>query len=85
MPAKFKEPKKVKTYDFEKFTNGIFDDAHSRELDNKKSLRMPKYKGHFDEMTGDVDPISMDNSDSKFVYNNEDAIIFDLKRDTNKH
>lgn len=84
MSAKYKEPKKVKVYDFEKFTNGIYDDAHSRHLDNKKSLRIPKYKGHFDDMTGDVDPISLNNSDTKFVYDNEDAIIFDLKRDTKK-
>ena len=84
LPAKFKEPKKVKFYDYEKFTNGIYDDIHSRHLDNKKSLRIPKYKGHFDNLTGDVDPISMNNTDTKFQYDNEDAIIFDLKRDTKK-
>ena len=33
-----------------------------------------------EDENGDVDPIKMDNDDVKFLYDNEDAIIFDLKK-----
>ena len=29
---------------------------------------------------GDIDPIKSDNTDSKFLFDNQDAIIFDFKK-----
>lgn len=84
--AKYKESKKLKEYNFEKFTNGISDLEKIKETSKK-------YRGQFSGAAADndpsdfeleSDPIKLDNSDSKFFIDNEDAIIFDLNRDGSK-
>ena len=77
MEAKHKEKHPNKQYDFEKFTNGIVE----KEDKTKKKKTSWKDDTKFNEdQNGDLDPIKMDDSDIKFVYDNEDAIIFDLKK-----
>ena len=77
MDAKYKEPHVDKKYDFERFTNGISEDPESK---NKKSKSW-KSETQFDEdINGDIDPIQMDNSDAKFLFDNEDGVVFDLKK-----
>lgn len=80
--SKYKESKKLKEYNFEKFTNGISDMEKIKEAS-------VKLRGKFSEATssndpGDFelenDPIKLDTSDSKFLIDNEDAIIFDLNK-----
>lgn len=82
LEAKYKEPKKLKEYNFEKFTNGITDNP------NKKDF-VTKLKGNFAAATanndttnidGETDPIKTDSTDSKYFLDNDDAIIFDLNR-----
>jgi len=77
MEAKHKEKHPDKFYDFEKFTNGIVEDSDPK----KKNKNGWKTETKFNEdINGDVDPIKLDTEDSKFFYDNDDAIIFDLKR-----
>ncbi len=77
MEAKHKEKHANKIYDFEKYTNGIVEDPEPK----KKKSKSWKTETTFDQDTnGDVDPIKLNDSDSKFLYDNEDAIIFDLKK-----
>ncbi len=85
LESKYKEPKKIKEYNFEKFTNGIADADKVKETSKK-------FRGNFaaaassndpTDFSSESDPIKMDNSDSKFLLDNEDAIIFDFKRDKN--
>ena len=82
LEAKYKEPKKLKEYNFEKFTNGISDEI-------KKKPISTKFRGNFAAATADndptnfnneVDPIKTDSTDSKYFLDNDDAIIFDLNR-----
>lgn len=83
--AKYKESKKLKEYNFEKFTSGISDMEKIKETSKK-------LRGNFIAAAADndptdfeleTDPIKIDNSDSKFFIDNEDAIIFDLKKGKN--
>ena len=77
MEAKHKEKHPDKQYDFEKFTNGIAED----ETPKKKSRASWKSTTKFNEdANGDVDPIKINDVDTKFLYDNDDAIIFDLKK-----
>ena len=76
MEAKHKEKHPDKQYDFEKFTNGIVED----EPKKKKKTSWKSETKFNEDANGDVDPIKMDETDSKFFYDNEDAIIFDLKK-----
>ncbi|MCI9287019.1 MAG: TraM recognition domain-containing protein [Clostridia bacterium] len=76
LEAKYKEPHSIKKYDFSRFTNGISED---KIIDKKKKIDLTKTDYNIDS-NGDVDPIKTDNTDSDYLFNNDDAIIFDLKR-----
>ena len=85
MEAKYKEPQKVKNYDFTKFTQGI---NSSADATIKKILR--KNRGNYAAATAsnnnydvdrEIDPIDTDTSDSKYFFDNEDAIVVSFKKD----
>ena len=82
LESKYKEPKKPKEYNFEKFTSGISDSIKRKPITSK-------FRGNFAAATADnnpedfskeVDPIQTDSTDSKYFLENDDAIIFDLNR-----
>lgn len=82
LEAKYKEPKKPKEYNFEKFTSGISDNI-------KKKPITTKFRGNFagattandpEDFNKEIDPIQTDSTDSKYFLDNDDAIIFDLNR-----
>ncbi len=77
--SQYKEKQKVKFFNFEKFTSGISDESDSR------LRRKPKFNyGNVDftdsNNSAEIDPIKTDTSDSSFLFDNDDAIIVDLKR-----
>ena len=83
MESKYKELQKSKSYDFAKFETGI----SSAESVAQKLLK--KNRGDFAAATAandnydtshEVDPIQTDTSDSKFLFDNEDAIVVNLKK-----
>lgn len=78
LEAKYKEPHSSKKYDFSKFASGIAEEDEHSSL-KKKKIDLTKTDYKTDER-GDIDPIKLDNTDSKFLFDNEDAIIVDLKR-----
>ena len=85
LESKYKEPKKIKEYNFEKFANGISDNIKRKPISTK-------FRGNFAAATADndvanvdneVNPIQTDSTDSKYFLDNDDAIIFDLNRKKN--
>jgi len=81
--SKYKEVQKTKNYDFAKFETGI----SSAESIAQKLLK--KNRGNFAAATAandnydtshEVDPIQTDTSDSKFLFDNENAIVVNLKK-----
>lgn len=77
LEAKYKESKKIKEYNFEKFTNGISDSEQTEQ--SSKGFR-----GNFTSATSSNDPTDYDNSinpinnstqKSKYEFNSEDPII----------
>lgn len=77
MDAKYKEPHIDKKYDFERFTNGIAEDPEPKK---KKSKNWKAETNFSEDANGDIDPIQMDTTDTKFLFDNEDAVVFDLKK-----
>ncbi len=79
LESKYKEPKKIKTFDFGKYSNGVTteteDDNSSPEIQkfNIKNI-------NFNDDTHEVDPIQTDTTDSKYLFDSEDAIIVNLKK-----
>ena len=77
MDEKYKEVHSDKKYDFERFTSGIAEDPEPK----KKKSKSWKSETEFNEdINGDIDPIQTDNTDTKFLFDNEDAVVFDLKK-----
>ena len=83
LESKYKEPHKVKEYNFEKFTNGIADIEKINETSkiNRGNFAAATASNDPGSIDMETDPIRYNNNDSKFEIDNEDAIIFDLKRD----
>lgn len=82
MESKYKEPKKLKKYDFTKFTNGISDieTAARKALEkNKPNYSVITSSNDNYDIDREIDPIQTDISDSRFLFDNEDAIVVNFK------
>lgn len=82
MEAKYKTVQKVKKYDFTKFASGITDSQNAA----KKALKSKK--ANYEAVTAANDnydisrennPILTDTSDSKYLFDSEDAIVVNFK------
>lgn len=72
--------KPIKEYNFDKYNeNGSAKISDENDSSNKK-YNLKHY--HFNDDTSDeeVDPIKTDNTGSSFLFNNDDAIVFNLKK-----
>lgn len=83
LESKYKEKQEIKKYDFEKFSSS--DQTSSNDdpagLEKKKfDLKNINFKDDRDE----IDPIKMNTTDSNYLFDNEDAIIMNLKKDSKK-
>lgn len=81
LSSSYYEDKKVKQYKFDKFNitgSHIQGDDIEEKINKKQNLS----KYHFDDEDSatEVDPIKTDTSDSKFLFDNEDAIVINLKK-----
>ncbi len=78
LESKFKEPKNIKEYRFDKFTNGISEDDAKKSSTKKK--RKSTITGFSDDTELEIDPIQIDTSDSTIVNLTGESAIYDLKR-----
>ncbi len=79
LSSKYKEPQKIRTYDFGKYSDGVTT-ATEDDVDyiNKKKLNL-KNLDFLDEKD-EFNPVQTDTSDSKYLFDNEDAIVVNLKK-----
>ena len=76
LESKYKEPHKIKNFNFDKFNNGI---THEETKKTKKQRFNPT-SVDFDDEDANIDPVQTDTTDSAFLFNNEDAISFDFNK-----
>lgn len=74
--AKYKEEQPVKKYNFTKFTSGLTDKEEDK---NSKQKFDPKHIDFVDDKN-EIDPIQMNTTDSDFIFDNENAIVVNLKK-----
>lgn len=78
LDSKYSEPHISKNYNFSKFTNGILNDDKAEKNKNKKfdlkNITFDKSEN------GEIDPIKNNTSDLNFLFDNEDAVIFNLNK-----
>lgn len=84
LSASYSQNKTSKEYNFDKYNlNSAYTqtDDNGDENNKKKKNNLKNY--HFDDnVINEVDPIKIDTSDSSFLFDNEDAIVFNLKNNT---
>ena len=79
LDAKYKEPQKIKRFDFEKYSNSnsVDDDDTSKRFDLKHI--------NFKDERNEINPVQTDTSDSSYLFDSEDAIIVNLKNKNNNN
>lgn len=83
LSASYSEKKPMKEYPFDKYNLSSHTVAEDIEETKRKKANLKNY--HFsDDISDDVDPINTDTTDSKYLFDNEDAIVFNLKKPDNK-
>lgn len=75
LESKYKEPRKPKIYNFDKF-NGT---TVGEDKKHKKAKFDPSHI-NWGDSDKEIDPIQMNVSDSTYLFDNSDAIVVDLKK-----
>lgn len=78
LQPKYKEPQKIKNYDFSKYSNGSIIETEDTNDMNKKKFNLKNI--NFMDEKNEYNPIQTDVTDSKYLFDNEDAIIVNFKR-----
>lgn len=79
MPSKYKEKHKVKQFDFNKYQTGIVNEGITS---SKIKNRFNPKQIDFDDFDGEhnIEPIQTDMTDASALFNNEDAIVYDIHK-----
>lgn len=84
LASKYHEKHEGKQYNFNKFISGGVSKTTDDEQNSKEKFNLKNLKFDVDD-NGDMDPIKNNTSDNNFLFDNEDAIIFDIKRKKNNN
>ena len=80
LESKYKEPKKIKTYDFGKYSDSVTTATEDNEdIPQKKKFNLKNLD--FTDNRNEYNPIQTDTTDLDYLFDNEDAIIVKLKKD----
>lgn len=78
LESKYKEPKKIKTFDFGKYSDGVTTETEDTENGlNKKKFNLKKLD--FIDERNEINPVQTDTTDSNYLFDNEDAIVVNFK------
>ena len=78
MESKYKEPHKSKFYDFGKYSDSVTTATEDDENYNRKKFNI-KHIDFIDERN-EYNPIQTDDTDSNYMFDNQDAIIVNFKK-----
>ena len=78
LEAKYKEPQKMKIYDFGKYSDGVTTATEDDNDTHRKKFNLKNID--FTDSRNEIDPIQTDTTDSKFLFDNDDAVIVNLKK-----
>lgn len=78
LESKYKEPKKIKTFDFGKYSDGVTTATEDdNDIKSKKKFNLKNLD--FKDERNEFNPIQTDTTDSNYLFDNEDAIVVNLK------
>lgn len=76
IPSKFKEAQPIKNYNFGKYISGISDE----EDDSSRKKKFNPKNVDFTDNRNEIDPVQTDTTDSSFLFDNDNAVIFNFKK-----
>lgn len=76
LESKYKEPHKIKTYNFGKYSDGVTSETEDINVSKKFNPKKIDFKDDNDEF----DPVQTDVTDSKYLFDSEDAIVVNFKK-----
>ena len=79
LESKYKEPHKIKTYDFGKYSDGVTTDTED-DTSSKAHKKFNPKNINFRDERNEIDPIQTDTTDSKYMFDNQDAIVVNFKK-----
>lgn len=74
--AKYKEKQNIKSFDFTRFASSTGNTDDDDTAKKKFDIRHINFKDDRNE----IDPVQTDTTDSKYVFDNENAVVVNLKR-----
>ena len=77
LESKYKEPHKIKTFNFSKYSSGVATDTDGDDTSTKKFDF--KHMDFRDERN-EFNPVQTDTTDSSYLFDNQDAIVVNLKK-----
>ena len=82
LDSKYKEPFKIKKYNFEKYNDGLSNHIDGDDNSNKKfDFKNIDFR---DNEKNEYDPVQTDTTDSNYMFDNENAIIVNFKKKKNQ-
>ena len=79
LESKYKEPHKIRTYDFGKYSDGVTTDTED-DTSSKAHRKFNPRNINFRDKNNEIDPIQTDTTDSNYVFDNQDAIVVNFKK-----
>ena len=85
LSSKYKEPQKIKEFDFGKYSDSVTTVTEDSDVDTNRVKKKydPKNIDFLDDRN-EFDPIQTDTTDSKYLFDNEDAIVINFNNKMNK-
>ena len=83
LESKYKEPRKTKIYDFGKYSDGVTTETEDTENGLNRKKFNPNKLDFIDERN-EINPVQTDTTDSNYLFDNEDAIVVNLKNKKKK-
>ena len=81
LESKYKEPQKMKTFDFGRLSDSVT--TETEDYNDPAGLRNKKFdlkNLDFTDERNEFDPVQTDTTDSKYLFDNEDAIVVNFKK-----
>ncbi|MCI8443591.1 MAG: TraM recognition domain-containing protein [Clostridia bacterium] len=81
LESKYKEPHKIKTFDFAKYANNF---SATTEDNNDNNKKFDPRRINFKDDRNEIDPVQTDTTDSNYFFEHQDAIVVNLKNKRKK-
>ena len=83
LESKYKEPKKIKNFDFGKYSDRVTSDIEIED-DTPTKKKFDLKNLDFKDERNEFDPVQTDVTDSDYLFDNEDAIVVNLNNKNKK-